>query len=215
MIRVVMADDQRVVRDGLALILRLLPGIELLGAAADGVDALALVAAHHPDIALLDLRMPNLDGVEATRRIRQEHPTTQVVILTTYTDDESIRGALHAGARGFLTKDADADRIADALRRVHRGEALLDPAVHARILDQLTSGPAPAASAELPDGLTAREAEVLRLIADGLSNGEIADRLHISAATVKTHVNHLFAKTGARGRAQAVRYAYRKGLAEP
>ena len=215
--RVVLVDDQRIVREGLSMLLGLLPGIELVGTAEDGEQAVALVAELSPDVALMDLRMPRVDGVEATRRIRAEHPGTQVIVLTTYADDESIFAALRAGARGYLTKDAGAEEIAQAVHRVQRGEAMLDPAVQARLLEHLDAGAPPLASppAELPDGLTAREAEVLQLIAEGLSNQEIAGRLHVGEATVKTHINRLFTKTGVRDRAQAVTYAYRKGLARP
>ncbi|MFE7121524.1 response regulator [Streptomyces sp. NPDC057654] len=218
--RVVVADDQTVVREGIVMLLGLLPGIEVVGSAGDGEEALRLVAERAPDVVLMDLRMPRCDGVEATRRIRAEHPATQVVVLTTYADDDSLFPALQAGARGYLTKDADGDEIVRAVAHVMSGEAGLSPQIQRRLLERLTA-PAPAPEAapatphELPDGLTAREAEVLALVADGLSNSEIADALHVSAATVKTHINNLFAKTGVRDRAQAVRYAYRHGIAKP
>ena len=215
-VRVLLADDQRVVREGLALLVGLLPGVELVGAAEDGQQALDLVHEHAPDVVLMDLRMPHVDGVEATRRIGVEHPATQVIVLTTYADDESVFAALQAGARGYLTKDARSDEIAASISRVAAGEAMLDPTVQARLLDRMRDHPTgvrddPQQSPAL-DGLTARETEVLRLIAEGLSNSEIADLLVVSEATVKTHVNRLFAKTGARDRAQAVAYAYRAGL---
>ncbi|GAA4988995.1 DNA-binding NarL/FixJ family response regulator [Nonomuraea thailandensis] len=358
MIRVVVVDDQAVVREGLVLLLGLLPGIEVVGSAGDGEAALRVVDAERPDVVLMDLRMPRMDGVEATGRIRAAYPDTQVVVLTTYSDDESVFAALRAGARGFLTKDADADDIASAVATVMRGDAQLDPTVQRRLLDtmappplpgtsdtpstSLTSPPPPAAGprhdepagreataagsgtakaggntptsvaardqtaaphskdrttrwssgqtteahaqdreprrsgqaaathaqdreprrsgqaatahaqdgetrrggqaatphtpvsetgrhdrppTELhqppdghgrsPDGLTPRETEVLRLIAEGLSNAEIATRLYITEATVKTHINNLFAKAHLRDRAQAVTYAYRHGLAHP
>jgi DNA-binding NarL/FixJ family response regulator len=217
-VRVIVADDQRIVRDGLALVLRLLADVELVGTAQDGDEAIALTAEHQPDIVLMDLRMPNVDGVEATRHIRQHHPSTQVIVLTTFSDDDSIFAALQAGARGYLTKDAGPDEIANAIQRVAHGDAMLDPAVQARLLENLDHTrprPRPVAPGELPDKLTAREAEVLGLIAGGLSNAEIAERLYLSEATVKTHINRLFAKTGVRDRAQAVTYAYRNGLATP
>ncbi|MET8540750.1 response regulator transcription factor [Kitasatospora sp. NPDC004799] len=220
-IRVLVADDQTVVREGIVMLLGLLPGIEVVGAAGDGEEAVALVERHHPDVVLMDLRMPRCDGVEATRRIRAAHPETEVVVLTTYADDDSLFPALRAGARGYLTKDAGAEEIARAVADVRAGAAGLSPQVQLRLLERLSeqpgeSGPGaerPAARpAELPDGLTAREAEVLALIAEGLSNAEIARRLFVSQATVKTHINNLFAKTAVRDRAQAVAYAFRHGI---
>ncbi len=216
-LRVVVADDQRVVREGLTLMLGLIDGIEPVGAAADGEEALALVAAEHPDVVLMDLRMPRLDGIEATRRLARTHPDVGVVALTTYADDETVVQALQAGARGYLTKDAGAEQIQSAVERVAAGEAAIDPAVQRQLLTAVQRGDAPPCPEddELPDGLTPREAEVLELIAAGLSNGEIADRLVVSGATVKSHVNHLFAKIGARDRAQAVAYAYQHELVAP
>jgi DNA-binding NarL/FixJ family response regulator len=213
-VRVVIADDQRVVREGLLLMLDLLDGIEVVGTAADGEEALALVARHRPDVVLMDLRMPRLDGVEATRRLAAGEPGVGIVALTTYADDETVIAALQAGARGYLTKDAGAEQIRAAIERVAAGEAALDPAVQRHLVAAVAEGESapPAAASELPDGLTPREAEVLGLIAEGLSNAEIADRLVVSGATVKSHVNHLFAKIRARDRAQAVAYAYRNGL---
>jgi DNA-binding NarL/FixJ family response regulator len=214
--RVLVVDDQTVVRDGLVLLLGLLPGIEVVGAAKDGDEATRLVDEHVPDVVLMDLRMPRVDGVEATRRIKAAHPAVQIVVLTTYSDDESVFAALQAGARGYLTKDAGAEEIARAIDAVHDGEAQLAPSVQRRLVDALATGSQPSRRrGNLPDGLTQREAEVLTLIAGGRSNAEIARELFISEATVKTHINNLFAKTGVRDRAQAVTYAYRKGLAEP
>ncbi|MEU6226416.1 response regulator transcription factor [Streptomyces sp. NPDC047042] len=214
--RVVVADDQTVVREGIVMLLGLLPGIEVVGAAGDGDEAVQLVAQLAPDVVLMDLRMPRCDGVEATRRIRAEYPGTQVVVLTTFADDESLFRALRAGARGYLTKDADGDDIVRAVHSVLSGDAGLAPSIQRRLLERLTeSEKKPAPPAEPPDGLTTREAEVLILIADGLSNQEIAVKLHVSTATVKTHINNLFAKTGIKDRAQAVRYAYGKGLVRP
>ncbi|MEV7803801.1 response regulator [Microbispora sp. NPDC088329] len=273
--RVLVVDDQAVVRDGLVLLLGLLPDIEVVGSAPDGETALRLVADERPDVVLMDLRMPRMDGVEATRRIRTGFPGTQVVVLTTYTDDESVFAALRAGARGFLTKSADAEEIARAVTTVMNGDAQLDPGVQRRLLNTVTGaggdtgtsppgetpGPAaapdhrsrfsprharearragrtpgagtspdagtsqssgtspsagtPSGAGTSPDGLTPREAEVLRLIAHGLTNAEIAAHLFIGEATVKTHINNLFAKIRVRDRAQAVAYAYRTGLADP
>jgi DNA-binding NarL/FixJ family response regulator len=219
-IRVLVADDQALIREGLETLLSFSPGIAVVGAARDGEEAVRLVEEHHPDVVLMDLRMPRCDGVEATRLISAAHPGTRVVVLTTYADDDSIFAALEAGAMGYLTKDAGAREIVQAIRTVHAGDALLDHAVQARVLRQLRGAtppsPAPSASRSapsLPDGLTTREAEVLGLIAQGLNNQEIAQRLVVSEATVKTHINNLFSKIGARDRAQAVVYAVRHGLA--
>ncbi|MFD7957787.1 response regulator transcription factor [Streptomyces sp. ESR1.13] len=214
--RVMVVDDQTVVREGIVMLLGLLPGVEVVGSAGDGEEAVRLVAELAPDVVLMDLRMPRCDGVEATRRIRAEHPGTQVVVLTTYADDESLFPALHAGARGYLTKDAGGDEIVRAVHSVLSGEAGLAPSIQRRLLERLSeSAPRPSGPPEPPDGLTARETEVLVLIAEGLDNQQIAKRLHVSTATVKTHINNLFAKTGIKGRAQAVRYAYGKGLVRP
>lgn len=207
MTSVVVADDQRVVREGLATLLGLLPGIEVLAAASDGEEAIALVERLRPDVVLMDLRMPRCDGVEATRLLRERVPDSKVIVLTTYADDRSVLEALRAGARGFLTKDAGAEEIERAIAAVVRGEAAIDPAVQHHLVEAVAAGP------ELPHGLTPREAEVLTLIAEGLTNAEIAERLVVAEATVKSHVNHVFTKTGVRDRAQAVTYAYRHGLA--
>ncbi|GGY50004.1 response regulator transcription factor [Streptomyces tanashiensis] len=323
--RVVVADDQAIVREGIVMLLGLLPGIEVVGSARDGEEAVALTAELGPDVVLMDLRMPRCDGVEATRRIRDRHPGTEVVVLTTYADDDSLFPALRAGARGYLTKDAGGEEIERAVKDVIDGRAGLSPSVQRRLLERLIdreeretregpegwdegkdrgersdgpgpgpgsgsgsgpgtrtggpgsaaagaagaaaagagagtgpetgigrsgsaagggaavesgpgprrglglgrgSGPGPGAggahgvrpgeggavSGPYADGLTERETEVLVLVADGLSNPEIAGRLRISTATVKTHINNLFAKTGVRDRVQAVRYAYQHGL---
>ncbi|TDV54253.1 response regulator [Actinophytocola oryzae] len=210
-VRVLIADDQRVVRDGLVLLLDLLEGVEVVGTAADGEEAVALAREHRPDVVLMDLGMPRCDGVEATRRLRDE-PGIHVVALTTYADDRSVLDALRAGARGYLTKDAGATAIHDALRRVAQGESAIDPAVQHHLVAAIATTEAEPGKPSLPDGLTPREAEVLTHIAAGLTNSEIATRLVVGKATVKTHVNHLLAKIGARDRAQAVSYAYRMGF---
>ncbi|MBR7834125.1 response regulator transcription factor [Actinospica durhamensis] len=229
-IRVLVADDQAAVREGLATLLDLTPGIEVVGQARDGAHALELVAEHAPDVVLMDLHMPGMDGIAATRRVAAEHPGTRVVVLTTYADDGSIQGALRAGALGYLTKDADRGQIARAVQAAANGQSVLDEAVQRKLIAALggagADGPMPGSGATgpgsggapgagtvgAPNGLTAREVDVLRLIAAGKSNPEIARELFVSEATVKTHVNHVFAKTGARDRAQAVRFAYQHGL---
>jgi DNA-binding NarL/FixJ family response regulator len=212
-LRVVIADDQRVVREGLAMLIGLLDGIQVVAMAADGVDAVDQALLHRPDVVVMDLRMPNLDGAQATARIRAELPQTQVLVLTTYADDDALFPALQAGARGYLTKNASAEEIEHALSALGRGQTHLAPEVQQRLvaasLDARAAGPGPTAP---PDGLSAREVEVLTLIAAGLSNTEIARELVLSNATIKSHINHIFAKIGARDRAQAVHYAYDHGL---
>jgi DNA-binding NarL/FixJ family response regulator len=209
-VRVVVADDQAAVREGLAIMLDLLDDVEVVGQAADGDEAIRLVEEQHPDVVLMDLRMPRCDGVTATGRIRAAHPTTQVVVLTTYSDEADILKALRAGALGFLTKDAGRTQIAHAVRAAAAGQSTLSGEVQQKLV--AAAGPVAQAPAELPDGLTAREVEVLQLIAEGLANQEIAARLFVSEATVKSHINRLFAKTGITHRAQAVQYAYEHGL---
>jgi DNA-binding NarL/FixJ family response regulator len=216
--RVLIADDQRVVREGLAMVLGLLPDVEVVGSAADGDEAVALAADLLPDIVLMDLRMPRCDGVEATRLLGERVPETKVVILTTYADDRSVLDALRAGARGYLTKDAGGAEIRRALRQVLDNHAVIDPAVQHHVVDAIAAlSPARARrpSSPLPAGLTPREAEVLSLIAAGMSNREIAEHLVVSEGTVKSHINHLLAKIDARDRAQAVTFAYQRGLALP
>jgi DNA-binding NarL/FixJ family response regulator len=216
-VRVLLADDQRLVRESLSTMLGLLDGIELLGTAADGEEAVRLASELRPEVVLMDLRMPGIDGIEATRLLHEQQPEIGVIALTTYADDESVLGALRAGARGYLTKDASSEDIRAAILCVASGSATLDPAVQHHVVAALASGPAQTerAADRLPDELTPREAEVLVLIAEGLSNVEIAARLVVSQTTVKSHINHLFAKAGLRDRAQAVNYAYRTGIARP
>jgi DNA-binding NarL/FixJ family response regulator len=211
--KVLIVDDQRVIREGLATIVSAFSDTEVVGMAADGREALALVAERDPDVVLMDLRMPNLDGVAASSAIHERHPTVAVVVLTTFADDESVIAALTAGAVGYLTKDASRDDIRRALEAAHAGQSVLDPAAQATLLKAARHTPARAAA--LPDDLTERETEVLTLIAEGLTNAEIAERLFVAETTVKTHVNRIFAKTGSRDRAQAAVYAHRHGLARP
>ena len=213
------------------MLLGLLPDVEVVGTAADGREALRLAEQTQPDVVLMDLRMPHLDGAEATRQLRERCPGVRVIVLTTYADDRSVIDALRAGARGYLTKDAGAEEIRRALHDVTSGRAVIDPAVQAHLVDAIATPAAPAAPATpatqdtraIPDqqilarnlGLTPREGEVLALIAEGLSNAEIAGRLVVSEATVKSHVNHLLSKINVRGRAQAVSVAYQHGFASP
>jgi DNA-binding NarL/FixJ family response regulator len=215
-LRIVIADDQASVREGLVLLLGGLPEIEVVGAAADGEQTLDLVAEHHPDAILLDLHMPVLDGIGATRRLAAEHPGVAIVVLTTYADDTSVLHALQAGARSYLTKDADRTEIARALHAAATGLSVLGPQVQAALLAAATppatgpaaTGPAPAP----PDGLTQREAEILALIARGMTNPEIASALYLSNHTIKTHISRIFAKTGSRDRAAAIGYAHRHNI---
>ncbi|HTX12302.1 MAG TPA: response regulator transcription factor [Solirubrobacteraceae bacterium] len=214
-VEIVVADDQASVRDGLVLMLDLLPDITVVAAAANGIEALALTEQHHPAVVLVDLHMPILDGIETTRRITAEHPDVAVVVLTTYADDTSVLEALHAGARGYITKNTPRSDIARAVHAAANGQSVLDPAVQATLLNAATQPshakrPLPA---QLPDGLTKREAEVLDLIAQGHTNGEIAAALFLSGHTVKTHITRIFAKTGSQTRVQATRYAQQHRLA--
>jgi DNA-binding NarL/FixJ family response regulator len=217
-LRIVVADDQASVREGLVVLLGLLPDIEVVGSAANGQEAIDLVREHHPDAILLDLRMPVLDGIQATRVLTSEHPDVAIVVLTTYADDTSVLAALGAGARSYLTKDADRADIAQALHSAATGLAVLDPGVQATLVAAATrpSGPdlaPPALPDVLPGGLTRREAEILAMIARGWSNSDIASDLYLSAHTVKSHINRIFAKTGSPDRAAAVRYAHQHHLA--
>jgi DNA-binding NarL/FixJ family response regulator len=219
-VRVLVADDERVVRDGLALLLGLLDGIDVVGTAVDGADAVRQAATSHPDVVLLDLDMPTMDGVEASRRLARLPDPPRVVVLTTYADDDWVFRALRAGARGYLTKGASAEEIRAALITVAAGNAQLDPSVQRRLLDALAVGAPTAVAGSGPPspedyGLTRRELDVVRQVADGARNAEIAERLFISEATVKTHLNHVLAKTGCRDRAALVALAHRTGLARP
>jgi len=211
-ISVLLVDDEALVRAGLRMILETAADLTVVGDAGDGHAALDAVTRLRPDVVLMDLRMPRVDGIEAIRRLTALGERPRAIALTTYADDASVLGALRAGARGYLTKDAGAEEIRSAVEAVARGEAALDPSVQHHVVAAVASEPA-AGERELPDDLTPREAEVLALIAAGRTNAEIADALVVSAATVKSHVNHIFAKAGVRDRAQAVVYAYENGLA--
>jgi DNA-binding NarL/FixJ family response regulator len=213
-ITVVLADDQRVVREGLVLMLGLIDGIEVIGAGADGAQAVDLVRSEKPDVLLVDLRMPGTDGVQATRQVRALPNPPAVVVLTTMDDQPSIVAALQAGAIGYLTKDADATTIGEAVRAAAAGRSVMDGAVQARLVAAVpgAADTEQQVTAESLSGLTSREVEVLSLVAQGRSNREIARLLVVTEATVKTHINHLLAKIGVRDRAAAVAYAYRHGL---
>ncbi|GAB3904481.1 response regulator transcription factor [Kibdelosporangium lantanae] len=202
-LRIIVADDQASVREGLAIMLDLLPDITVVAQAANGREALDMVEEHAPDAILLDLHMPVLDGTETTRRLIREHPEVAVVILTTYADDTNVLETLKAGARAYITKDTDRADIAKTLHAAAAGLSVLGPQVQAALVN---------ATGNKPDGLTAREAEILTLIARGLNNTEIAQSLFLSNNTVKTHINHIFAKIGARDRVAATKYAHRHNL---
>ena len=210
-VRVVLAEDQALVRAGLVTILGTDAGIEVVGEAADGDEALQLVAAHRPDVAMLDVRMPRCDGIQATRRIVAEHPDTKVLVLTTFGQDEVVFQALQAGAAGFLLKDTRPEDLLAAVHAVAAGESRLDPAVTAAVVSHVRKHGL-RATAHPVDRLTAREREVLVLIARGLSNAEVAAELVVTTGTVKTHVASLLAKLGARDRVQAVIAAFESGI---
>jgi DNA-binding NarL/FixJ family response regulator len=215
-IRILLVDDQALVRAGFAMILSAADDLEVVGEAADGQDAILAARRTRPDVVLMDIRMPRMDGIEATRALVALPATPRVLILTTYSLDEYVYAALRAGASGFLLKDAPPEELRRAVRVVAAGDALLSPSVTRRLLSDFARGaePAPADATDL-EVLTGREREVLTLVAEGLSNGEIADRLVVGEATVKTHVGHIFAKLGLRDRVQAVVVAYRTGLVRP
>jgi len=213
-VKVLIVDDQRVIREGLATIVGVFPGTDVVGEASDGQEAVELLAAMSaqslPDVILMDLRMPRMDGVEATKAISERFPTVRVVVLTTYADDESVVNALAAGAVGYLTKDASREDIHRALDAAAAGLSVMGAAAQSALVGAARNRPQ--RPGELPDSLTEREAEVLGLIAQGLSNTEISETLYVAESTVKTHVNRIFAKTGSRDRAQAAAYAHRNGL---
>ena len=215
-LRVVVADDQSMVRAGFRSLLNEEPGLEVVGEAADGEQAVAAVRRFRPDVALMDIRMPNVDGLEATRRIGQETALrSRVVILTTFERDDYVFEALRAGASGFLLKNAPPEELVHAVRIVAAGDALLAPSVTRRVIEQYAQRPAPPKHDPGLGRLTEREAEVLRLLATGKSNAELATQLYLGEGTIKTHVSHLLAKLGLRDRVQAVVFAYESGLVEP
>jgi DNA-binding NarL/FixJ family response regulator len=217
-VTVVIADDQRLVRQGLRLILESEPGIAVVAEAADGAEAVALVRQHSPAVALLDIRMPVLDGLRAARLVIEKYPATQVLILTTFDADEYVYEALRAGASGFLLKDAPSDQLIVAVRSVAAGDALIDPVITRRLISRFALAARPPGPGEVPaalSALTARELDVLRLLTRGLSNQEIARELVVEENTVKTHVSRILTKLSLRDRVQAVVLAYETGLVVP
>jgi DNA-binding NarL/FixJ family response regulator len=215
-IRVLVVDDQALVRGGFRLILESQPGVEVVGEAVDGREALAMARELRPDVVLMDVRMPGMDGLEATRRLLSGGEAPRVLMLTTFDLDEYVYDALRAGASGFLLKDVRPEQLADAVRVVADGETLLAPAITQRLVQQYVRRLRPGTTRPaVLDSLTERELAVLRLIARGRSNAEIAADLFLSETTVKTHVSHVFGKLGLRDRAQAVVMAYESGLIEP
>ncbi len=217
-VRILVADDQPVVRDGLALLLSTAADLDVIAVAADGVEAVEAALRELPDVALVDLRMPRLDGAGVTAALAQQAPSVRVLILTTYADDDAVLPALRAGAAGYLTKDTTGEALIASVREVAAGRTVLDAAVQARLVELLrepgsAQAPAPPEAEPLPEGLTPRELDVVRLVADGLSNKQVARRLFVSEATVKTHLNHVLAKLDVEGRPGLVAWAWRHGLA--
>jgi DNA-binding NarL/FixJ family response regulator len=212
---VVIADDQELVRAGFRAILEAHDDLEVVGEAADGAEALDVVRRTRPDVVLMDIRMPNLDGIAATAKVAHASPATRVLILTTFDADAHVYDAIEAGASGFLLKDVPRDELVRGVRTVARGDALLAPALTRRLLERFARLPRPGGRSGRVDGLTERETDVLRLLARGLSNAEIGEELVVSAATVKTHVAAVLGKLGLRDRVQAVVFAYESGIVEP
>jgi DNA-binding NarL/FixJ family response regulator len=214
-IRVLVADDQALIRDSFRLLLDLEPDIEVVGEAGTGQEAVTRVRELQPDVVLMDVRMPVLDGLGATRALTRAGLPTRVLILTTYDADEYLYDAMRAGACGFLLKDVRRDQLADAIRTVAAGESLLHPTLTRRLVERFAQGPPPGGDTAILTALTDRETEVLRLVGRGMSNAEIARELFLGEATVKTHLGHVFTKLGLRDRVQAVVTAYESGLVRP
>ncbi|GIH77986.1 response regulator [Planobispora longispora] len=217
-ISVALVDDEAMIRVGLRMVLGIEPDIEVVGEASDGAEALDLVARTRPDVVLIDVRMPRMDGLEAARRLVRDHPDSKVIVLTTFDEDAHVAAALRAGVSGFLLKAAPPEHLVEAVRTVAAGGGLLDPAVTLRVIAAFAGQPDPARAtgraAEL-DTLTGRETDVLRLLAQGLTNTQIAARLHLGEATVKTHLSRVLMKLGLTTRVQAVVFAYESGLVRP
>ncbi|WP_166352689.1 response regulator [Phytoactinopolyspora limicola] len=214
-VRVILADDQPLVRAGLRVLIADDPGLDVVGEAGTGAKAVQLVHDAQPDVAVMDIRMPGMDGIEATQIITEGPGTTRVLVLTTFDDDEYVYGALRAGASGFLVKDMPLDDILAAIRVVANGDSLIAPSVTRRLIEEFVARPEPGPTRRPIDGITEREREVLTLVGRGLSNGEIAATLFISPATAKSHVAHLLTKLDARDRVQLVIIAYEMGLVAP
>ena len=214
MINVLIADDQAMIRSGLRLILETEDDIVVVAEADNGEEAVRLAGRERPDVVLMDVRMPVMDGLEATRRITTRHTGTRVIVLTTFDVDDYVYGALRAGASGFLLKDAEGDQLVEAIRVIASGDAIIAPSVTRRLIAEFAERPQAGPVTGL-DELTDRELDVLRLVARGLSNSEIAEDLYVSETTVKTHVSHILSKLHLRDRVQAVVYAYESGLTKP
>jgi DNA-binding NarL/FixJ family response regulator len=215
-IRVVIADDEDLVRSGIRMIIEQQPDLEVAGEATNGIEAVRRTQTLRPDVVLLDVRMPDLDGIQAATRISRDAPRTRILMLTTFDKDRYLYDAMRAGACGFMLKSAPPEQLVSAIRVVAAGDALLDPALTRRLLEDFTQRPPPGQDlSPLLDDLTEREAEILGLIAQGLTNSDIAASLHVSVSTVKTHINHLFRKLDIHERVQAVILAYETGLVRP
>ena len=213
MIKVIVCDDQAIIRDGLEMLLKLEKDIEVMGQAQDGAEAIEMVAKAQPDLVLMDLKMPGLNGIEATRQIRANYPQVKVLVLTTYDDDEWVFDAIRAGASGYLLKDTPREEVIKAVRGTAAGKSFIDPAVAGKLLHQVADKQTQP-STLLTDKLTEREAEVLRLVARGFNNADIAERLHLSEGTVRNHVSAIFAKLEVADRTQAAVIAIQHGLGE-
>jgi DNA-binding NarL/FixJ family response regulator len=216
MIRVIICDDQTVVREGLAAILSTDPGIEVVGLASNGREALDLLQEAQPDVVLMDLKMPVMNGVQTTQHLRRMHPEVNVLVLTTYADDQWVLDAVRAGAAGYLLKDTRRDALIDAIKGTIEGKTYLDPAIAGKLTHQVATGTGPSETAEPPlDSFTEREQEVLSLLAQGHSNPEIADRLHLARGTVRNYVSAILQKLGVSDRTQAAVAAVQRGMIEP
>ncbi|MBI2846206.1 MAG: response regulator transcription factor [Chloroflexi bacterium] len=211
-LKVLIGDDHQVVREGLRMILGLRDDIQVVGEASDGHEVIALAEALRPDVILMDLRMSSMNGVEATKHIKDLYPEMGVIVLTGFGNDEYVFQSLEAGADGFLLKDASPEELTEAIRRVAQGESMVTPSILRRVLDRVYQSPQH--PEELVEHLTKRELEILAALAQGMRNAEIAQELHITERTVKTHLSHIFAKIQARGRVEAILYALREGLVE-